>query len=76
MNKPSHVGAVLSKEPVVEEPSPLQVDVVGCPSKAKPKPVLHEKVHTLPKLLLSVQDGSFPLAGVESSGQVIAAFKD
>ena len=76
MKKPSHVGAVLSKEPVVDEPSPLQVDVVGDPSTAKPKPVLHVKVHTLPKLLLSVQDGAFPLAEAERSGQVIAAFKD
>ena len=38
-----------------------------------PKPLTHVKVHTLPKLVLSVQVGVFPLVGAVRAGQLIAA---
>ncbi len=53
----------------VDEPSPPQVKV---DDPTMPKPSVHVKVHTLPKLLLLVQVGSFPLAGVARVGQVMA----
>ena len=38
-----------------------------------PKPLTHVKVHTVPKLVQSVQVGVFPLIGAVRAGQLIAA---
>ena len=40
-----------------------------------PKPVTHVKLHTLPKLVLLVQAGVFPLVGAVRAGHVIAEVK-
>ena len=58
--------------PLVDEPSPPQVKV---DDPTIPKPLTHVKVHTLLKLVLSVQVGVFPLVGVVRAGQVMAVFE-
>ena len=71
INWPSQVGAGLSKLPVVEEPSPPHVKDEA---PTIPKPTEQEKLHTLPKLLVSLHTGAFPFAGVVRAGHVIAVF--
>ena len=71
--QPWQVGSGLSKEPVVEVPSPPHVNV-GEPTNANPS--LHSNVHTLSKLLLSVQTGSFPSVGLLTAGQVMAVWRE
>ena len=55
--------------PLIDEPSPPQVKV---DDPTIPKPSEHVKVQVLLKLLLSVQFGVFPLAGVSRAGHVMA----
>ena len=59
--------------PVVEEPSPPQVNAAS-PTNANP--LLHSNVHTLSKLLLSVHTGSFPSVGLLTAGQVMAVWRE
>ena len=56
----------------MDVPSPPQVKV---DDPTIPKPSEHVKVHTLPKLLLLLQLGVFPLVGAGRTGQVIAVQK-
>ena len=56
----------------MDVPSPPQVKL---DDPTIPKPSEHVKVHTLPKLLLLLQLGVFPLGGGGRGGQEIAIQK-
>ena len=73
MNLPEQVGCVELHDPVVEEPSPVQVNWFV---PTIPNPDTQVKVQLLPWLLELVQLGTFPSVGWVRDGHVIAGKRD